>query len=133
MAKTKTRRFDYDFGLRKKIPTILVRSKFEHDVDGDGSIFRIGIARKDFATLDKSKILIQLCLQKSLMVSRIGPIKMVTYSEHDVSGLLIRAYHVDDVSLLDRYGTCPIMRLHVQAGADVCFWIERMTMGPSAA
>jgi hypothetical protein len=36
------------------------------------------------------------------MVSRVGPIKMVAYSEHDVSGLLIRAYHVDEVSLLDR-------------------------------
>ena len=97
VAKAEPSRFDYDLGLGKKIPTILVRSEFEHDFDGDGSTLRITIARKDFATFDKGKIPIQLCLQNSLMICRIGPIKMVTYSENNMSRLLIRTYHVDDV------------------------------------
>jgi hypothetical protein len=101
VAKAKTGRFDYDFCLRKKIPTILVRSEFEHDVDGDGSTLRIAITREDFATLDKGKIPIQLCLQNSLMICCIGPIKMVTYRENDMSRLLIRTYHVDEVWLLN--------------------------------
>jgi hypothetical protein len=101
VAKAKTSRFDYAFGLRKKIPPILVRSEFEHDLDGDGSTLRIAIASEDFATFDKGKIPIQLCLQNSLMICRIGPIKMVTYSEDDMAGLLIRTYHVDEVWLLN--------------------------------
>jgi len=101
VAKAKPGRFDYDFGLRKKIPTILVRSEFEHDVDGDGSTLRIAISRKDFATFDEGKIPIQLCLQNSLMICRIGPVKMVAYSEDDMSRLPIRTYHVDEVWLLN--------------------------------
>jgi hypothetical protein len=101
VAKAKASRFDYDFGLRKKIPTILVRSESGHDRYGDGSTLRIAIARKDFATFDKGKIPIQFCLQNSLMFCRIGPVKMVTYREDDMSRLLIRAYHVDEVWLLN--------------------------------
>jgi hypothetical protein len=94
VAKAKASRFDYDFGLRKKIPTILVRSESGNDRYGDGSTLRIAIARKDFATFDKGKIPIQFCLEDSLMFCRIGPVKMVTYREDDMSRLLIRAYHV---------------------------------------
>jgi hypothetical protein len=101
VAKAKTSRFDYDFCLRKKIPTIFVRSEFKHDVDGDESTLRITITHEDFAIFDKGKIPIQLCLRNSLMICRIGPIKMVTYSENDMSRLLIRTYHVDEVWLLN--------------------------------
>jgi len=101
VAQAKTCRFDYDFGHRKKVPPILVRSEFEYDFDGHGPTLRIAIARKDFATFDKGKIPIQLCLQNSLMICRIGPIKMVTYSENDMANLLIRTYHVDEVWLLN--------------------------------
>ena len=101
MAKAKTGRLDYRFGLSKKIPTTLVWSEFEHDFDGDRSALRTAIARKDFAAFDKGKIFIQLCLQNDLMIRRIGPIKMVTYCENDMSCLLIRTYQVDDVWLLN--------------------------------
>ena len=57
VAKAKASRFDYDFGLRKKIPTILVRSESGHDRYGDGSTLRIAIACKDFATSTKARYL----------------------------------------------------------------------------
>ena len=45
VAKAEPRRFDDDFRLRKKIPTTLVRSEFEHNLDGNGSILRGAITR----------------------------------------------------------------------------------------
>jgi hypothetical protein len=101
VAKAETSRFDYGFGLRKKIPTVSVRSEFEDDFDGDGSALCVPIARKDFTTFDKGKIPVQLCLENCLMICGVRPIQMVTYREDDMSCFRIRTYHVDQIWLLN--------------------------------
>lgn len=103
IREDKTRLLNDLFCSVQKCVALRVRFELEYNLEQDCSLHGVRVFCQDFATLHKSQVGVEFCLEDFLVAGAVPPLQMVAHSENDLPGLLIKTDDVDYPCLLNSH------------------------------